>query len=128
MLEMAKCKDKLRPVDARPGSFIISFKAEKLHSFEDTFKELSRLIELRADIIPFVFEKGIDVPALTDLLQSIVETGTNMELKSNQTGELAFVITKAGAEFYLKNYHVFLPHWLEGIKYLKQMSSRQFII
>ncbi|EJD5900240.1 DUF6575 domain-containing protein [Escherichia coli] len=102
MLEMAKCKDKLRPVDARPGSFIISFKAEELHSFEDIFKELSRLIELRDDIIPFIFEKGIDVQALTALLQSIVETGTNMELNSNQTGELVLVVTKAGAEFYLK--------------------------
>lgn len=103
MLETAKIKDKLRPVDARPGSFILSFKAEELHLFEDMFKELSRLIESRVDIVPYLIEKSIDIQSFTSLLQSVVETGTNMDLISNQSGEMNFVLTKAGAEFYLKN-------------------------
>lgn len=102
LLETAKCKDKLRPVDARPGSFIISFQANELKSFEDSLKELSHLIEQRADIIPYIIDKSIDIQSLTDLLQAVVETGTNMELSSNQTGDNVFVLTKAGAEFYLK--------------------------
>lgn len=102
LLESSKCKDKLRPVDARPGSFIISFKADELHLFETDLKELSRLVELRADIVPLITEKKIDIQAVTDLFQSIIETGTNMELSSNQTGEKIFIITKAGAEFYIK--------------------------
>ncbi|EPT5086544.1 DUF6575 domain-containing protein [Salmonella enterica subsp. enterica] len=102
LLEFSGLKDKLRPVDARPGSFILSFQAEKLTVYEDVLCELSKLIENRADIADFIKDNGIDIQAFSNLLQSVVSTGTNMELKSNQTGDLIFLLTKAGAEFYLK--------------------------
>lgn len=102
LLEFSGLKDKLRPVDARPGSFILSFQAEKLNAYEEILRDLSALIERRADIVDFIQNNGIDIQAFSDLLQSIVSTGTNMELKSNQTGEVIFLLTKAGAEFYLR--------------------------
>jgi hypothetical protein len=103
LLESAGIKDKLRPIDARPGSFILSFQAEKLNTYEDILKALSKLIERRAEIFDFIKNNGIDIQALSNLFQSIVATGTNMELKSNQTGEVIFVLTKAGADFYLSD-------------------------
>ncbi|HDU8042129.1 TPA: hypothetical protein RGJ92_003329 [Cronobacter sakazakii] len=103
LLEYTKEKDKLRPVDARPGSFILSFQAEKLSAYEDILKTLSSLMEKRVNIFDFIKNNGIDIQAFSNLLQSIVSTGTNMELKSNQTGEMIFVITKAGASYYLKD-------------------------
>ncbi|QNR12241.1 hypothetical protein MUY32_16135 [Enterobacter roggenkampii] len=102
LLEYSGLKDKLRPVDARPGSFILSFQAEKLNTYEEILRDLSALIERRADIVEFIQNNGIDVQAFCDLLQSIVSTGTNLELKSNQTGGVIFLLTKAGAEFYLR--------------------------
>lgn len=102
LLEFSGLKDKLRPVDARPGSFILSFQAEKLTAYEEVLRELSGLIERRADIVDYIKNNGIDIQAFSNLLQSVVSTGTNMELKSNQTGEVIFLLTKAGAEFYLK--------------------------
>lgn len=102
LLEFSGLKDKLRPVDARPGSFILSFQAEKLTMYEEVLRELSVLIERRADIVDFIKNNGIDIQAFSNLLQSVVSTGTNMELTSNQTGEMIFQLTKAGAEFYLK--------------------------
>lgn len=103
LLEFGGVKDKLRPIDARPGSFILSFQAEKLNTYEDILKALSNLIERRVEIIDFIKNNGIDIQALSNLFQSIVATGTNMELKSNQTGEIIFVLTKAGADFYLND-------------------------
>lgn len=102
LLEFSGLKDKLRPVDARPGSFILSFQAEKLNVYEEILHDLSTLIERRADIVDFIQNNGIDFQAFSNLLQSVVSTGTNMELKSNQTGEVIFLLTKAGAEFYLR--------------------------
>lgn len=102
LLAFSKLKDKLRPVDARPGSFILSFQAEKLTVYEDILRQLSGLIERRADIVDFIKNNGIDFQAFSSLLQSVVSTGTNMELKNNQTDELIFLLTKAGAEFYLR--------------------------
>ncbi|HCI5691548.1 TPA: hypothetical protein NPO35_004852 [Klebsiella variicola subsp. variicola] len=103
LLDLGGLKDKLRPVDARPGSFIISFQAEKLSLFEELLKSLSSLIEARANVIDFINENRIDIQSLSNLFQAVVSSGTNMELRSNETGELIFVLTKAGAEFYLKD-------------------------
>ncbi|HDK9818897.1 TPA: hypothetical protein PVT08_005243, partial [Klebsiella pneumoniae] len=72
LLDLDGLKDKLRPVDARPGSFIISFQAEKLSLFEELLKSLSALIEARANVIDFINENRIDIQSLSNLFQAVV--------------------------------------------------------
>lgn len=93
-------KDIIRPVSARPGSFVLSFQADKMMEIEPLLKELNALILSRGDIISFIQRKKIDVQMLSALFENIIETSSSFELKSNSTDELILIIRKNDAEYY----------------------------
>ncbi|ELY3855408.1 DUF6575 domain-containing protein [Providencia rettgeri] len=103
MIKAHDFKDKIRPVAARPGSFILSFQAEKLADFEPILNRLYNLILNRKDIKKFMMENGLDFQSFFYLLNSVIETGTNFELKNTNTDEVIFDLTKSAAEFYLND-------------------------
>lgn len=95
-------KDVMKPVSGRPGSFALSFQAEKMESIEPLLKELNDVILNRRDIVDFIKSKNIDVQMLTGLFQSVIETSSNLELKSNSTDDIILIIRKVDAEVYIK--------------------------
>ncbi|EJD6582351.1 hypothetical protein M0L63_RS06530 [Providencia rettgeri] len=101
MIKAHDVKDKIRPVAARPGSFILSFQSEKLADFEPILNRFYNLILNRKDIKGFMVENGLDFQSFFYLLNSVIETGTNFELKNTNTDEVIFDLTKSAAEFYL---------------------------
>lgn len=90
----------MRPVSGRPGSFVLSFQAEKMQQIEPLLKELNDLILARGNLVDFIERKNIDVQMLSALFESVVETSSSFELKSNVTDELVLVVRKTDAEFY----------------------------
>ncbi|AWX76218.1 MULTISPECIES: DUF6575 domain-containing protein [Klebsiella pneumoniae complex] len=96
-------KDLVRPVSGRPGSFVLSFQAEKMHKVEPLLKELNDVIDVKGDIIGFVRNKNMDVQMLSALFDSVINTSSSFELKSNYTDEVIFRLSKADAEFYSKS-------------------------
>lgn len=93
-------KDIMRPVSGRPGSFVLSFQADKMHQVEPLLKNLNELILSRGDIVSFIKRNKIDVQMLSALFENIIETSSSFELKSNSTDDLVLVIRKTDAEFY----------------------------
>ena len=93
-------KDVMRPVSARPGSFVLSFQAEKMSQVEPILKELDALIMIRGDIIDFIKRKKIDVQMLSSLFESVKNTSSSFELKSNSTDDILLTVRKTDAEFY----------------------------
>lgn len=100
MMKTLDEKDVMRPVSARPGSFILSFQADKMQQIEPLFKELNAIILARGDIVSFITRSKFDVQMLSALFENIVETSSSFELKSNSTDELVLVIKKTDAEYY----------------------------
>lgn len=103
MVKFHDVKDKIRPVSARPGSFILAFQAEKLSEFESTLNSFYNLILNRKDIKKFMMDNGLDFQSFFYLLSSVIETGTNLELKNTNTNDVIFDLTKSAAEFYLND-------------------------
>ncbi|MGJ3436308.1 DUF6575 domain-containing protein [Serratia sp. Je.1.23.a] len=101
ILEAAGKVDVMTPISGRPGSFALSFQAEKLEHFEPLFKGLNDLILYKRDIIPYIKNNNIDVHMIEALFQSVIETSTTMELKSNSTDDLIFVLSKPNALIYI---------------------------
>ncbi|MEH8795135.1 hypothetical protein RAG23_21005 [Klebsiella quasipneumoniae subsp. similipneumoniae] len=95
-------KDLMRPVSGRPGSFVLSFQAEKMQKVEPLLKELSDLIGVKGDIVSFIRNNNIDVQMLSALFDSVVNTSSSFELKSNYTDEIVLTVLKTDAEFYSK--------------------------
>lgn len=93
-------KDVMRPVSGRPGSFVLSFQAEKMPQVEPVLKELNDLIMIRGDIVDFIRRKNIDVQMLSALFESVLNTSSSFELKSNSTDEIVLTVRKTDAEFY----------------------------
>lgn len=93
-------KDVMRPVSGRPGSFVLSFQAEKMQQIEPLLKELNALILARGNLVDFIEIKRIDVQMLSALFESVIETSSSFELKSNATEELVLVVRKTDAEYY----------------------------
>ncbi|WP_416411570.1 DUF6575 domain-containing protein [Pantoea sp. App145] len=93
-------KDIMRPVSGRPGSFVLSFQADKMHQVEPLLKDLNELILSRGDIVSFIKRRKIDVQMLSALFENIIETSSSFELKSNATDELVLIVRKTDAEFY----------------------------
>ncbi|HDL8099887.1 TPA: hypothetical protein PXQ30_003914 [Yersinia enterocolitica] len=94
-------KDLMRPVSGRPGSFALSFQADKLETFEPLLEGLHKQILNRGDIISYIKENNIDVHVLTALFQSVIDTSSGIELKSNSTDEIIFSLRKVDAEYYV---------------------------
>ncbi|UNK55597.1 DUF6575 domain-containing protein [Rahnella aceris] len=94
-------KDLMRPVSGRPGSFVLSFQAEKMQQIEPLLRNLNDIIWARGDLIGFIKKNKIDVQMLTALFESVVETSSSFELKSNATDDLVLVVRKVDAEFYI---------------------------
>ncbi|PWD68933.1 DUF6575 domain-containing protein [Pectobacterium versatile] len=95
-------KDLMRPVSGRPGSFVLSFQAEKMQKVEPLLKELNDLTSLRGDIVSFIKNNNIDAQMLSALFDSVVNTSSIFELKSNYTDEVILTVRKTDAEFYSK--------------------------
>ncbi|MFL7193033.1 DUF6575 domain-containing protein [Escherichia coli] len=93
-------KDVMSPVSGRPGSFVLSFKADKMQQIEPLLKKLNELILSRKDIIGFVKQNNIDVQMLSALFESVIETSSCFELKSNVTDDIILRVRKTDAEFY----------------------------
>lgn len=93
-------KDIVRPVSGRPGSFVLSFQADKMYQVEPLLKDLNELILSRGDIVSFIKRNKIDVQMLSALFENIIETSSSFELKSNSTDELVLIVRKTDAEFY----------------------------
>lgn len=93
-------KDIMRPVSGRPGSFVLSFQADKMHQVEPLLQNLNELILSRGDIVSFIKRNKIDVQMLSALFENIIETSSSFELKSNTTDELVLIVRKTDAEFY----------------------------
>lgn len=96
-------KDVMTPVSGRPGSFVLSFQAEKLELFEPLLKKLNDLVLYKKDITNYIEQNNIDVQVLYALFQSVIETSSSMELKSNSTDEIIFNLRKSDAEIYIKS-------------------------
>ncbi|MEH4660496.1 DUF6575 domain-containing protein [Phytobacter diazotrophicus] len=93
-------KDTMRPVSGRPGSFVLAFQAEKMLQIEPLLRDLNNLIVFKGDIVNFVSERNIDVQMLSALFQSVIESSSSFELKSNATDEIVLTVRKTDAEFY----------------------------
>lgn len=93
-------KDLMRPISGRPGSFVLSFQAEKMQQIEPLLQELNALLLARGDIIGFIKRKSIDVQMLSALFDSVKETSSSFDLKNNYTDESVLVVRKSDAEFY----------------------------
>lgn len=94
-------KDLMRPVSGRPGSFVLSFQAEKMQQIEPLLRSLNDVIWARGDLIGFIKKNKIDVQMLSALFESVIETSSSFELKSNTTDDLVLVVRKVDAEFYV---------------------------
>lgn len=94
-------KDVMIPVDARPGSFVLSFKADEMLSVEKLLSELGRLITRKLDIIPFIKQHKIDAQSLSALFQGMIDTSSDFELKSNNSDEIILKISKRDAEIHI---------------------------
>lgn len=101
ILKAVDQKDSMTPISGRPGSFALSFQAEKLESFEPLLNGLSSLILKKLDIIPYIKSNAIDIQMVTALFQSVIDTSTTMELKSNTTDDVVFLLRKSDAELYI---------------------------
>lgn len=93
-------KDLMRPVSGRPGSFVLSFQAEKMQLIEPLLKDLNALILARGNLLDFIKSRKLDVQMLSALFETVLETSSSLELKSNTTDELILVIRKTDAEYY----------------------------
>ncbi|HHQ6570311.1 TPA: DUF6575 domain-containing protein [Serratia fonticola] len=102
ILDFANEKDVMKPVSGRPGSFALSFQADKMESIEPLLKGLNDVVLNRRDIVGFIKKNNIDIQVLTGLFQSVIETSSNLELKSNSSDELILTIRKTDAEAYIK--------------------------
>lgn len=94
-------KDVMIPVDARPGSFVLSFKADEMLSVEKLLSELGQLIARKLDIIPFIKQHKIDAQCLSALFQGMIDTSSDFELKSNNSDEIILKISKRDAEIHI---------------------------
>lgn len=94
-------KDLMKPVSGRPGSFVLSFQAEKMQQIEPLLKSLNSIILVRGDLLGFIKKNKIDVQMLSALFESVIETSSSFELKSNSTDELVLIVRKIDAEFYI---------------------------
>lgn len=100
IMESLDIKDIMRPVSGRPGSFVLSFQADKMSQVEPLLKDLNELILSRGDIVSFIKKKKVDVQMLSALFENIIKTSSSLELKSNYTDDLVLVVRKNDAEFY----------------------------
>lgn len=91
----------IEPISARPGSFILSFYAEHIESFNKVFVELVNRMNLRQDIHSFMQVNEVDIRSFTALLNSILQDSSNFEIKDNSTQETIIRIRKSDAAFYL---------------------------
>ncbi|TBM14375.1 hypothetical protein EYY83_12235 [Hafnia alvei] len=95
-------KDSMKPVSARPGSFVLAFQADKMESIEPLLKGLHSTLINRADIENFIIKNKIDAQCLNTLFQSVIDTSSDFELKNNNTEEIILNVRKVDAEFYIK--------------------------
>lgn len=91
----------IEPISARPGSFILSFSAAHIESFNKVFIELVQRMHERKEIHSFMHKNEIDIRAFCALLNSIIQESSHFELKDNATQETVIRIRKVDAAFYL---------------------------
>lgn len=101
-LDFMDITDRLEPISARPGSFILSLQSEKLQGFEEKLLQLNDLIIYKRDIVDYIKKEFIDIKGLADLFSGIIYTSTNFELKSVYSDEIILTIRKKDALYYLE--------------------------
>lgn len=114
ILNAAGEKDKMKPVSARPGSFILAFQAEKMHNFEYLLRNLFEQILYKRDLSTFIKNNNIDVQVFATLLRSVIETNTKMELKNNDNDEVIFTLHRADADFYIQDIAKMASQYVSG--------------
>lgn len=102
VLEAFDQKDSMKPVSARPGSFVLAFQADKMESIEPLLKGLHSTLINRADIENFIIKNKIDAQCLNSLFQSVIDTSSDFEIKNNNTEEVILNVRKIDADFYIK--------------------------
>ncbi|KEY58487.1 DUF6575 domain-containing protein [Serratia sp. DD3] len=96
-------KGDIQPLTARYGSFVLSLHATEMEKFERFISEVSGLMLHKKDIKPYLIRNDIDVKAFSSLLEAIVSTSVNFELKSKFNEDELIVIYKADAIRYLRD-------------------------
>lgn len=91
-----------QPLNARYGSFIISLHASEITKFEDVLFELSNLMINKKDIRPYLKSNDIDVKSFSSLLEAIISTSVNFELKSKLEDDRTIIIYKSDAVKYFR--------------------------
>ncbi|MGC1095758.1 DUF6575 domain-containing protein [Pantoea agglomerans] len=103
ILNYSNTSDLMTPVSGRPGSFALSFQAEKMEQFEPLFISLNEVINIKGDLVNFLSGKGIDIQVVNELFLSVVDTSTDFELKSKFDERLILKIRKSDADFYVSS-------------------------
>lgn len=114
LLDIFDIKDSMVPVAARPGSFVLSFKAQEMNSIEELLLKLNQLIIGKQDIISFVEKNKIDAQSLSALFQGIIDTSSDFELKSNNTDEIILKISKRDAEIHINKLARMASEYVSG--------------
>ncbi len=107
-------KDSMVPVDARPGSFALSFKAQEMNTIEELLLTLNQLVIRKHDITSFIEKNKIDAQSLSALFQGIIDTSSDFELKSNNTNEIILKISKRDAEIYINKLTRMASEYVSG--------------
>lgn len=93
----------IQPLNARYGSFVLSLHAEEMMRFEKVLERISELMINQRDITPFLRDNDIDIKSFCSLLEAIVSTSVNFELKSKFSDDAIIKIYKKDAVSYLKS-------------------------
>ncbi|EKN3731992.1 hypothetical protein OU760_001118 [Yersinia enterocolitica] len=93
----------IQPLNARYGSFVLSLHAEEMMKFEKTLERISELMLNQRDITPYLRDNDIDIKSFCSLLEAIVSTSVNFELKSKFSDDSIIIIYKKDAVSYLKS-------------------------
>jgi len=93
----------IQPLNARYGSFILSLHAQEMMRFEKALANISGLMLQQRDITPYLRDNDIDIKSFCSLLEAIVSTSVNFELKSKFSDDSIIVIYKKDAVSYLKS-------------------------
>ena len=101
-IQFYKMHDKIVPVSARPGSFIVDFNSSRFNMIEKPLTELTKRIRSRIPIGDFIKENRIPLQALEKLFLHISNENLVIDIKNLNSDDELFKINKLDTDFYLK--------------------------
>ncbi|MFQ6285528.1 DUF6575 domain-containing protein [Yersinia enterocolitica] len=97
-----KMQDKLIPVSARPGSFIVDFNSSKFNMIERPLSELTIMIKARNPIGNFIKKNKIPLQALEKLFLHVSNENLVIDIKNINSNIDFLKINKLDSDHYLK--------------------------